>query len=446
MSEPRTVSGNIAHTFIVQIPNYILGVAAGIFLTRQLGPEGKGVYTLMLTNIQLLVMFLGLNLPGAIQYFLANKKIEIHRLMSISVLLLLSGALIVFILLFLFPVFGDNFLAKDYNTFFFRAYLFISFFISNFNALAIGFLQGNYHFREVNNVSLINSILNFIIFTGMYFLSHFNLISAGLAEVLALTLIILALNTLVLIFIFRKKLKAKLYFRFYIADLKPLMRFLLPAYLSVLVNFFNYRLTIWLVSEFEGNEQLGYFSLALNFAQMMLMVTTSINTVLFPYFAAKNDWEAALRDFRFALKINMIIMLAATLGLVLFASLLIPAFYGKIFLPSVLPVQILAAGTFFCSQSQVFGHFLGAKNKNWWNTIVYLLSLAALVTLGLILVPEYGIEGASMASGGSYLLMFCVFCLIIRSSYNISIPSLFIVTKPEIQRAKTILKRILKKN
>jgi len=446
MGEKRTVSGNITNTFIVQIPNYILGVAAGIFLTRQLGPEGKGAYTLLFTNVQLLVMFLGLNLPGAIQFFMANKKIEPARLTGFAFLLLFAGAGIVFILLFLIPVAGDNFLAQGYDTFFFRCYLFLSFFITNFNALIIGFLQGSYRFREVNSLSLINSVLNFIIFTAMYYASQNNLTEAGLPEVLLLTLLILFVNTIVLIFHFRRNLKMKWSLSFSAEDIRPLMKFLIPAYSSVLINFFNYRLTIWLVNFYEGTEDLGYFSLALNFAQMMLMVTLAINTVLFPYFASKPDWESAVKDFGFALKINMCIMLSATLALVLFSPFLIPLFYGEVFTPAIIPVQILAVGTFFCSQAQVFGHFLGARNKNWINTFIYSIALISLAVLGLFLVPEYGIKGAALASGVSYLIMFTVFCVFVRVKYKVALLSLFIITKADIQRARNILTRVLKKN
>lgn len=446
MSEQRSVSGNITHTFIVQIPNYILGIAAGIFLTRQLGPEGKGVYTLLLTNVQLLVMFLGLNLPGAIQFFMANKKIDIRNLTGVGLMLLMIGSFIVFTVLFLFPVAGDHFLAEGYDTFFFRSYIFISFVITNFNALVTGFLQGSHRFREVNNVSLLNSVLNFIIFVSLYYFSAEGWIDAGLEDLLMLTLVILGANTLLLLIYFRKYANMKISFSLSSVYLLPLIKFLIPAYISVLVNFFNYRLTIWLVSEYEGNEQLGFFSLALNLAQLMLMVTLAINTVLYPYFASKNDWESAMRDFGFALKINMLVIFSATLLLILTAGILIPLFYGDEFLPSVLPVQLLAIGTFFCSQAQVFGHFLGAKNKNWINTYIYAISLLTLGVLGFYLVPEYGNAGAAIASSGSYLLMFILFVCVVKFNYGVSLRSMFIIGASDFQRAKNIFIRILKKN
>ena len=446
MSETRTISKNITQTFIVQIPNYVLGVIAGIFLTRHLGPQGKGIYTLLLTNVQLLVMFLGLNLPGAIQYFMANKNIEAGRLKGISMVFLLIGSVLVFAILFLMPGGGEAFLTSEYDTFFFRCYIFISFFITNFNSLLTGFLQGSHQFHSVNKLSLINGALNFVLFTSLYYASKYDFVTADLSTVLIITVFVLLVNTAVLFFSFQKLVKIKWALHFKSEDLKPLFKFLSPAYISVLVNFFNYRLTIWLVNYYEGTESLGYFSLALNFAQMMLMVTMAINTVLFPHFASKNDWNSAVKDFSFALKINIGLMLGATLVLVLFSGFLIPLFYGDVFNPSVKAVKILAAGTFFCSQAQVFGHFLGARNMNWANTIIYAIALACMGILGVLLTPLYGIEGAALASAISYFVMFTIFCIFVRIKHNVRLLSLIIITKDEIERAKGILFRTLKKN
>lgn len=445
MTEKRTISKNITHTFIVQIPNYILTLIAGILVTRQLGPEGKGVFTLMTANIQLLVMFLGLNLPGAIQFFVANKKIEPTRLSTIGLLLLLAGSAVVFICLFLWPDAQQTLLAPNFDGLFFKTYFFISFFMANFNAMVIGFIQGSFHFKELNHLTLINSVLNFVIFTSLYYASRYNFIEAGLREVLVLSLSIIFINLFVAFLFFKKNLKTKLFSKFTSEDIGNLTAFLVPSYVSILVNFFNYRLTIWQVNYYEGTENLGYFSLALNFAQMMLLVTAAINTVLFPYFAAKEDWKDAVKDFSFVLKVNGAVMLCASVGLLLFSGFLIPLFYGEVFNPSVTAVKILAVGTFFCSQSQVFGHFLGARNKNWINTLVYILVLTCVGVMGPLLIPIYGIEGAAIASSTSYVLMFTVFCIFLKVKFKVSLLSLAKVTKSDVERLRGILNRSAKK-
>lgn len=444
MAEQRTISKNIFHTFLVQIPNYILTLIAGILVTRQLGPESKGVFTLLTANIQLMVMFLGLNVPGAIQFFVANKKIDASRLSSIALVLLFVSSSIVFISLFFWPFAGDTLLAPGHNGLFFKCYFFLSFFMANFNALVIGFIQGNFRFKELNLLTLINSILNFSVFTLMYFASHYGLIEAGLKEVLILGLTIIFINVFVAYAFFRKELNTTLFSRFSYNDITKIASFLIPSYISILVNFFNYRLTIWQVNYYEGTENLGYFSLALNFAQLMLIVTAAINTVLFPFFASKEGHEETINDFGFILKVNGAVMFLATCGLLLFSGFIIPLLYGDAFIPSVAAIKILAVGTFFCSQSQVFGHYFGARNMNWINTIIYLVTLTCVGVSGPILMKYYGIEGAAIASSCSYLLMFILFSFFLRIKFNVSPISLFKITKNDFDRAKGIMSRFSK--
>ena len=95
-------------------------------------------------------------------------------------------------------------------------------------------------------------------------------------KIIQSSLSIIFINAFVAFLFFRKKLKTKLFSKFTSEDVSNLTAYLVPSYVSILVNFFNYRLTIWQVNYYEGTENLGYFSLALNFAQMMLLVTLSL--------------------------------------------------------------------------------------------------------------------------------------------------------------------------
>jgi O-antigen/teichoic acid export membrane protein len=445
MSEQRTISSNIARTFLVQIPNYILTLAAGILVTRQLGPEAKGALMLMTANVQLLVMFLGLNIPGAIQFFMANKKIPPARLSMIAFALLIITTAILFLVLFIIPQTGNLFLAENYEATFFKSYILISFFMTNFGAITIGFIQGSFRFKELNYLTLINSILNFAVFGSLFYCDYNHLFEVGLKEILFFYIVISFVNAGIGYLFFKKDLKTTLFSKFSSDDIKTMAAFLIPSYFSILVNFFNYRLTIWQVNYYEGTENLGYFSLALNFAQMMLLVTISINTVLFPYFSAKSEWKDALKDFGFVIKVNGVIMFFASLFLVLFSWFLVPFFYGSAFKPAVNAVQILSVGTFFCSQSQVFGHFLGARNRNWVNTFVYAIALLCVASLGPVLIPIFGIEGAAIASSASYVLMFIIFCVFLKIKFKIGLLSLIKITRADIERLRSILKRNLKK-
>lgn len=437
-----SISGNVLQTFLVQIPNYILGIAAGIFMTRQLGPEGKGVYTLFIANMQFLVMFMGMNLAGGLQYFVANGKISIPKLSAISVIMLAIIGLMGAGLLFLPLPFDKVFFADGYNALIYRAWLFASFFLSMLNAIVVGFLQGKKKFPQINLVSLANASINFSVFFIVYYLSTNGYIEAGIFEVLWLSLSIILLNTILYFVFFRIHVAEGIDWRFSKRkDLKPLFHFLIPSYISILINFFNYRFIIWIINYYNASEQLGYFSLALSFSQMALMATTAINVVMFPHFSSQQDSALAIRDFKMAYKINLYVIVLATLALLIASSWIIPWFYGDAFIPSIIPFNILAMGTLFLSQAQMFGHFFGAMNKNWLNSLVYAIVLLVLIVLSFIIVPKYGIHGGAWVNALSYFMLCCVFYFLFCRIFKVNFFTLFFINKEEVQKLKSFIGR-----
>lgn len=433
-------SSNIFQTFLVQIPNYILGVIAGIYMTRQLGPEGKGIYTLFMANMQLLVMFLGANLIRGLQYFISNGKIESSKLWSISLSFLLIATIICAGLIF-FPLPLDElFFAKGFTSCFYKSWLVLSFFLNALNSIFIGFMQGKMKFSRINLVSLINAILNFFVFTALFYLSQSGYLHAGIKEVLILSIIIIFINTGLYLLMFKKTIKEFKIVKFSLKnDLSQLMQFLIPSYISILINFFNYRFIIWIINYYHSSEQLGYFSLALSFTQMALMGTMSVNIVMFSHFSSQKDINMAINDFKIAFKINFYLIILLTVFLILISAWIIPLFYGSVFIPSITPFNILAIGTIFLSQAQVFGHFFGAMNKNWSNSAVYLIVLTILIILSFLIVPDYGIIGGAWVNTISYFILCCIFFYLMFKNYKVSVKTLIILNKEDISRLKKLI-------
>jgi hypothetical protein len=62
MAKKQNITRDIPETIFVQLPSLILGIITGVFITRLLGPEGKGVYAILYANSELLVLFLTLGI------------------------------------------------------------------------------------------------------------------------------------------------------------------------------------------------------------------------------------------------------------------------------------------------------------------------------------------------------------------------------------------------
>ena len=57
------LSKSIQYTIFTQIPTQIFGIIAGIFITRLLGPEGRGVYAIFYADVALFSTLLSLHCP-----------------------------------------------------------------------------------------------------------------------------------------------------------------------------------------------------------------------------------------------------------------------------------------------------------------------------------------------------------------------------------------------
>ena len=110
-----SISKNTTITFSSQILIFALGFVASIILARVLGPEGKGIYALIVLVPALMLNLGSLGIEVANVYFTGSKQYQIKDIVSNS---FLCGILISSILILLF--FGafhvdifQNFLASN---------------------------------------------------------------------------------------------------------------------------------------------------------------------------------------------------------------------------------------------------------------------------------------------------------------------------------------------
>ncbi len=69
-----TFAKNVTITFIVRILNLILGIATFVLITRLLGPEGKGIYTLAVLLPTLIATFGNFGIGSATVYYVAKER------------------------------------------------------------------------------------------------------------------------------------------------------------------------------------------------------------------------------------------------------------------------------------------------------------------------------------------------------------------------------------
>ena len=109
MSKVKHIFKNkVFQTLLVSIPNLVSGFFISVCIARFLGDEAKGALGLISFNIELFVLILGLSIGTAITYFIANEKISVGKIYSMSLTILLLGSAIIVASYFIADQFNQN--------------------------------------------------------------------------------------------------------------------------------------------------------------------------------------------------------------------------------------------------------------------------------------------------------------------------------------------------
>jgi len=442
----QTAGRNIVETIMVQVPAVLFGMVSGVFLTRLLGPEGKGVYTVFQANAQLMIMFLGLSFHQGLVFYLSNKQIAYKKLFGICLVILIFASTLAFVLVFSKTPFIQFVLPEDQSGLFYKLYLFLSFQTGIVSSFFSSFFQGVKRFRLVNIMNFFTAFINLIVFGVLFLLWSKNGVLVSLKEIFIISLFLFATQVLVYSILFLRQDMRSFSLNFKGSIVKYL-KYIVVVHIALIANFFNYKLSVWVILNYTDTAELGYYGLALNFSQMSLLFTNAITVVVFPYFSSQSQTESKQYLGLFS-RMNTLMILLLSVFLFFTADFLIPFLYGTEFFDSVLPFKCLVPGYFFLSVALVYGVFIASRGKVIVNTIISVVCLSLTVGLNIVLVQKLGIKGAAIASSVVLFSMWLLTWLYLIFFIQIKPFDLLVVKKDDFSKAIVFIRSMLgsKKN
>lgn len=421
----------------------VLGTITGIFITRILGPQGRGAYAIFQADLELFGMLLNFSLGQAIIFFIASRRIPENIILGSAVVVMAGGTLLLMgILAVLYFFWKDSFIFPgDHNDLFFVFFLVSGFGLNTFNGFVSSIFQGRLLFKIVNLVIIANSVFNLLFFGVLFAVHHISPGSIGLEEVLLLSLAVNFINTGLWIYYFKKKINIRPSFSFsYKEHIQPIGGYSLIAYLTYAVNFINYNLDLWIIEQYKGQAEVGIYSLAVNVGKMFWLVSTPISNVLIPYLS--NPDYRSTEVFTFISKINFTAVFIAMLVASCLAPVLFPLVYGEGFARSVQPFYILLPGILFVCMTRMFGSYNQALNKPHYNLLANILGALVTIPLCFFLIPRFGIIGASIATSLSYFTMFVITRYYSLVKLNLPLSNYYILTVSDMSQLSSKLRNL----
>jgi O-antigen/teichoic acid export membrane protein len=370
-----------------------VGVVVSIIIARTLGPEGKGVYSLLLLFPTLLFTFGNFGLHIANVYLFGKRKADIRMLASNSLWgTIMFGALSIVVFTLLYPILSQHILQGIPRGYVFAVVGSVPFMMANayFGNLLLAL-------KRVKTYNLITTVqLTLLLVTVALLLVVFKV---GLVATVVAAVLNVVFGGVLMVWFVRRRVQFGL--RWHKQLFKDAFAYGLKGYFANAIQFLNYRLDILLVSFFLDATSVGIYSVAVNFAEVLWYVPTSIGTILFPHVATTTDAVANVVTAR-TTRQTLLLMAFASVGVAIASPWLIPWWFGPEFLPSVNALLILLPGVLLFSVAKIIGNDFSGRGLVITNGIVSALALVINSLLNIVLIPKYGINGASLASSISY--------------------------------------------
>ncbi len=415
MSKPNAhITKDTVYTALSQIPAHVFGIIAGVFIARVLGPEGRGEYALYFTIMTLICTVFGASVQTSIIYFISTRKMEIAKVNTLSIYTIILTSL--FSLCFVY-ILGNptirSYIAPhlpwDVK---YAKLLFTGIVLTQVNVAFTAFFQGLQKFREVNKILILNGFMSLLGFGYLYIISIRGTF-IDLPSILLMYNLILLMNTTYWIFYFIKEKTYQLKFKITLTEFKHFYFFTGVNHLSEVGKFFNHKAIIWITAFYLTTSELGIFSIGLGVTSLLMLFSSPIAQVLETYLNRSNNSVRKIIFARFS-RIQFTFFLMICFLSVLTFPTLIPLVYGKEFTANFWVILILISGVLFGAQSNLLTSYFISSNQLKINLIATSASVITLITVGFLLIPQYGILGAAITQTSSFIIHFMTLQIILK--------------------------------
>jgi O-antigen/teichoic acid export membrane protein len=394
-------------------------VAAGIIVARWLGAKGVGELAVINVAVATVVQLGSFGLPSSNAYFVAQDQ-ERFRAAAINSLIfaLLVGSVLA-LALSATGAFRPGWFGFVSPELIRIAAISIPFQLITLIGLNILLAVGKV--KEFNLLDLagqsfvlLNAVLVLILLNrGLGTLVTLNTAVALLVSIVVATLLVLSARTLV-----QSQWRADM------SLLRRMIAYGIKFHVSILAGAIMLRADLLVVNHFRGPEEAGVYSVASQFALLLMLLPGVIATLLFPRVTAEQDARGETTCL--VTRYTTFIMFLCCLAAVPF-SLLLPLLYGSAFSDATRLLLILLPGVYLMGLESVLVQHFNALGLPRAIPVYWVITLVLNLFLVFALVPRFGAQGAAIASSISYAAIFALVALHFHTSTGRSFTEVFVL-------------------
>lgn len=383
-----------AGVFGTRVAQFTLGIAATFVAARLLGEAGRGEYQLVMLFPTMLFAVAQFGLPSAITFFSGRGR-AMTDLRRGAVLMTVGFSILLIAFSFAVLPFLETNALKAASPTLLEVVLF-AIPLQFANSLTGGILYGRHAFRHYNFILLGQSVASLVLVIAFVGVAGMGVLGAILAY-----LITQAGAAAAVAFQVSRIPADDLGPNQPRVHLRELLGYGFKLYPSSVTSFFSYRADVFLLGWLNGSAaQIGLYGFAVNIAELLFNVPDSIATVLYPTIAGTDRADADRRTPQVA-RFTMLVTVLAAIAIVptsyVAIRLLVPSFIGS--MPALI---VILPGIVSLSLSKILASYISGLGRPVPVTIAASIALTINLVANLILIPRFGIVGASASSLISY--------------------------------------------
>jgi O-antigen/teichoic acid export membrane protein len=386
-----------AHTLIFSALSVGLGFALTVLITRVYGPGGKGVLDLTAATAGLFSLVLGCSANAGITHISAQQRGLSRKLLVPLVGLGAIAGMLTWSALRLGTAEAEHLgLLPRVDAGFWAGYIAFAVVVSVWSGVLRGSVIGLGGMVFINRAGAVTRLL--------YVLALLALILGARTESLILLPGHFAVASLVIASVFIAVYFGRLMPRFLAgpAPWPALFAFSLPVHATNILHFLNHRADVFFLSAVRGTDEVGIYTLAVSFSQLILLVSSAFAQPLLPLVSVGTDPAATAMIAARICRLYLVLSTVAAVLLALAVPPLVPLVFGRAFGASTLPLLILLPGVVAFGLVNILISYFAGSGRGSLNFGISVISVV--VTLGgnAWLAPKLGAIGAALVSFASY--------------------------------------------
>lgn len=184
----------------------------------------------------------------------------------------------------------------------------------------------------------------------------------------------------------------------------PMLRYGIPAVLTVLPRTLNLRLDQLIMVGFLNAEALGYYVVAVAWSGASTPIFSAVGPVLFPYLSSIEKADDKLRFLKNKSFLTGFGIFSITIVQLLVTPWLVPALFGQNFSPAIPTALVLVVASGINGINLIMEDSIRGMGYPRKILIAEVISLIITIILLFILLPLWGIIGAAVGSLVAYIV------------------------------------------